>query len=104
MENKASKILSTLALAAIIGAFAFNSPAEGVTVSTNAQISRLQKQVAQLQDQINVINSRTPIEFQTANIAYYTLSNGCREPGTAIVAIPIGATILCGMEVLVPNN
>ena len=62
MENKASKILSTLALAAIIGAFAFNSPAEGVTVSTNAQISRLQKQVAQLQDQINVINSITPIE------------------------------------------
>ncbi len=104
MENKTSKILLTLTLSAIIGAFAINSPAEGVTVSTNSQISKLQRQVAELQAQVNAINSRPPVEFQTANIAYYTLSNGCREPGTAIVNIPIGATVLCGMEVLVPSN
>ena len=104
MNNLKGKLIAALLAFVAFMAFSVNSPAEGASVSVASQISTLQKQVSQLQAAINLINSKPPAEFKTANIAYYTLSNGCREPGTAIVAIPITATILCGMEVLVPSN
>lgn len=103
MKNISSKAIALFASVVLIAIFSASNPAEGVNVSTASQISTLQKQVARLQAQIDVMNSRVQVEYSTATIAFYTLTNGCREPGTAIVNIPITSTILCGMQVMVPT-
>jgi prefoldin subunit 5 len=85
-------------------AISSNSSAEGANVSTASQILILQKQVAYLQAQINSLNTRVPEQTETADLYFYTLSNGCVEPGIEVTPIPITATVLCNVKVLVPSN